>query len=101
MGFNEKVVEIKNYLKSNLNNDNTEFVTKLDKFVDEMAEEHKQTATKLSDTQEKLIEIVKTTSFKVEGNPNDTPGDNQENKVLDIDSAFDKAFQDIEAGRRK
>ena len=98
MAFNDTLNALKKLLKDSLTADNTELITKLDKGLDDINVEHKSTEEKLSQTQDKLLEVIKGTSFKEEGEPNNSNDDNE--KVLDIDEAFDDALSEIESKRK-
>lgn len=97
MTFEEKVNEFKAFLKENLSADNVELMSTLDKKVDELVSTHKETEAKLTTTQDKLLEIVKGTSFKLEDEPK-TPGEDTE-KTLSVDEAFEDAFKGIVSQR--
>ena len=96
--FNDIIDEVKQLLKENLTPENTQLMTQLDKKVDSIVSAHKETEDKLSQTQDKLLEVVKETSFKSESEPN-RPEETQE-KILSIDEAFDDAFAQIESKRK-
>lgn len=99
MAFKDTLNALKELLKNSLTADNTELITKIDKGLDDINVEHKATEDKLSSTQEKLLEIVKGTSFKLESEPKD-PNEDTEESAMDIDKAFDEAFQEIESNRK-
>lgn len=99
MAFNDVLTALKQLLKDNLTPDNTELMSRIDKGLDNIVVEHKATETKLNETQEKLLEIVKETSFKSESEPND-PNESAQDKILSIDEAFDDALMNIESNRK-
>lgn len=99
MAFKENLQALKDLLKANLTAENTELITKIDKGLDTLSGDHSATEEKLSQTQDKLIEIVKGTSFKVEGEPD--PIEDNTKKVPTIDEALEIAFKDIESKRSK
>lgn len=96
--FNDNLNALKQLLKDNLTADNTELITKIDKGLDDILVEHKSTEDKLSQTQEKLLEIVKGTAFKLEKEPEDTS--NTQDEAMDIDKAFDDSLNEIMSNRK-
>lgn len=84
--FNDLIKEIKETLKTNLNKDNTEVITKLDKNIDELVESHKATEDKLSETQDLFINHMKEVGFK-------TPQDDDKQNNNDVDP-WDKALKE-------
>lgn len=98
MAFKETLNALKQILKDNLTPENTELMTRIDKGLDDINVEHNTTEQKLSETQEKLLEVVKGTSFKLENEPDDN--ENKTEKLLDIDEAFDDALKEIESNRK-
>jgi len=96
--FNDIIGKVKQILKDNLTAENTELFTQIDKEVDNIVSAHKETEEKLSETQDKLLEVVKGTSFKSESEPNQPEGTQQETPSLD--EAFDNAFAEIESKRK-
>ena len=96
--FNDNLNALKQLLKDNLTADNTELITKIDKGLDDILVEHKSTEDKLSQTQEKLLEIVKGTAFKLEKEPEDTG--NRQDEAMDIDKAFDDSLNEIMSNRK-
>ena len=96
--FNDIIDQVKQLLKDSLTAENTELITRIDKQVDNIVSAHKETEEKLSETQDKLLEVVKETSFKSESEPNQPEGTQQE--ILSVDKAFDDAFAEIESKRK-
>lgn len=99
MSFNERLQALKEKLRSNLTAENTDLFTELDKDLDKLSEDHTATETKLTQAQDKIIEIVKSTSFKTEGEP--SHAEEHTDKIPTIDEAFSNAFSQIEAERNK
>ena len=96
--FNDIIDQVKQLLKDSLTAENTELITRIDKQVDNIVSAHKETEEKLSQTQDKLLEVVKETSFKSENEPNQPKGTQEE--TPSIDKAFDDAFAEIESKRK-
>lgn len=95
--FKELIANYKALLKENLNDSNLDLITKLDKGLDELSEEHNKTEEDLSTTKDKLIEVVKDTSFKSDTAPED-PTRNTD-APMDIDSALESSINEILANR--
>ena len=96
--FNDIIDQVKQLLKDSLTAENTELITRIDKQVDNIVSAHKETEEKLSQTQDKLLEVVKETSFKSENEPNQPEGTQPE--IPSLDKAFDDAFAEIESKRK-
>ena len=98
MGFKETLSGLKAYLKDNLKDDNVELITKIDKELDSLSDEHSKTEKDLSSTKDKLIDVVKNTSFK-DDNVKETPED-KTNDPMDIDEALRESIKEIEDNRK-
>lgn len=98
MNFNEIITSVKQLLKENLTAENTPLFTQIDRSLDNIVSAHKETEDKLSQTQDKLLEVVKGTSFKSETEPNN-PEPAQE-EALSIDKAFEVSFDEIQKSRK-
>ncbi len=96
--FNDIIGKVKQILKDNLTADNTELFTQIDKEVDNIVSAHKETEEKLSQTQDKLLEVVKGTSFKTESEQ--SKKDESTEEVVSIDEAFENGLNEIEANRK-
>ena len=97
MNFNEIITSVKQLLKENLTAENTPLFTQIDRSIDNIVSAHKETEEKLSETQDKLLEVVKGTSFKTEPEPvNPEP----EPEALSIDKAFEVSFDEIQKSRK-
>ena len=96
--FNEIINSCKELLKSNLTAENTDMITKIDAELDKIVSAHEETEGKLEQTQNKLLEVVKNTSFKKE--PESDIGDTPEDKPVSLDEAFDLGLKEIEEKRR-
>lgn len=95
--FKELVAQYKSLLKENLNDSNIDLITKLDKGLDELSDSHKKTEEDLSSTKDKIIEMVKATSFK-DSEP-ENPTDNTD-APMDIDTALKESISEIIANRK-
>ena len=101
MGEFKKVLSgIKELLKDKLNGDNLELFTAVDKELDRLSTEHEKVEEDLSQTKDKLIEVVKNTSFKDDSIAKDTEGDTDDSPV-DIDKALESAIDEVIAKRNK
>ena len=98
MNFNEIINSVKSLLKENLTAENTSLFTQIDKGLDNIVSAHKETEDKLSMTQDKLLEVVKGTSFKSETEPNNP--EPAPEKALSIDEAFEVSFGEIQNKRK-
>lgn len=96
--FKDTIDELKQLLKDNLTAENTQLLTQIDKKVDGIVSAHNETEEKLSQTQDKLLEVVKETSFKSESEPNLPEATQSQTPTLD--QAFDDAFSQIESKRK-
>ena len=91
--FKELISQYKTLLKENLNDSNLELITRLDKGLDELSESHNKTEEDLSSTKDKLIEVVKNTSFKDDSEPLDPTASTQD-EAMDIDKALELAIKE-------
>lgn len=98
MTFKETISALKTMLKDSLNDSNVEFITKVDKELDNLSQTHEETEKELSKTKDKLIEIVKETSFKDETGPK-LPQDHTD-EVMSVDEALEASLNEIEANRK-
>ena len=96
--FKESMSRLKTLLKDKLSSDNLELFTEVDKGLDELSEAHTKTEEDLSSTKDKLVEVVKNTSFKDDSEPND-PNDNTDDP-MDIDKALESAIDDTIKARK-
>lgn len=91
--FKELIANAKAFLKESLNDTNLDLITKLDKQLDDLSVEHEKTEQDLVSTKDKLIEVVKTTSFKSDSEQDSNiPSDTD--KPMDIDEALESAIQE-------
>lgn len=90
--FKELVASIKGLLKDNLNDTNLDLITKVDKGIDELSVKYEETEKDLVNTKDKLIEVVKNTSFKDDSEANQSTADTDE--PMDIDKALELAIQE-------
>lgn len=96
--FKELMSSVKELLKDKLNNENLELFTEVDKKLDELSESHEKTESDLSSTKDKLIEVVKSTSFKDDREHN-TPEDDTDDP-MDVDKALETSIDEIIKGRK-
>ena len=97
--FKELMSGIKGLLKEKLNNDNLELFTQVDAELDKLSESHEKTESDLSSTKDKLVEMVKSTSFKDSEPENTHKADTDE--PMDIDTALDEAINETISTRNK
>ena len=74
MGFKDTLSALKALLKEKLDDTNLDLITEIDKGLDNLSEEHQKTEKDLVDTKDKLIEVVKASSFKDNSEPKDKIG---------------------------
>ena len=67
----KEIQKIKDGLKELLTADNTEQITSLDKELDKVLDESKQKDSEIKSLKDKVVDIVKSTSFKSATNPSD------------------------------
>lgn len=91
--FKELMSSMKDLLREHLQTDNLELFTKLDKQLDDISVAHNKTEEDLSETKDKLIEVVKNTSFKDDSEPA-TPKDDTEDVPMDVDKALELAIEE-------
>lgn len=96
--FKELMSNLKGLLKDKLNNENLELFTEVDKKLDELSESHEKTESDLSSTKDKLIEVVKSTSFKDDSEPGN-PQDNTD-APMDVDLALESAIEETIKARK-
>lgn len=97
--FKELIANYKALLKENINDSNLDLITKLDKGLDELSASHEKTEQDLSSTKDKLIEVVKETSFKSDTAPEDNHSNTD--TPMDIDSALESSIDEILANRKE
>ena len=100
MGFNEVIESLKAYLKENLTPENTNLLSHIDKDLDKAVDAHKATEKELASVKDKLVDVVKETSFKTESKDADPNKVEEEDKPLGINEAFDEAFKEIKEARK-
>ena len=96
--FQDAITIIKQLLKDSLNDQNLDLITKLDKEIDNLSQTHEETEKELSSVKDKLIDVVKNTSFKDETGPK-LPQDNTE-QVMSVDEALEASLKEIEPNRK-
>ena len=99
MTIKEIITSVKSLLKENLNDTNLEFITKLDKELDNISVEHEKTEKELVATKDKLIEVVKNTSFKDNSEPSTEPSNT--NTPMSVDEALESAIEEVIQARTK
>ena len=92
MDFKTTLAELKETLKKGLTDSNLDLFTQIDKGLDSLSEEHSKVEKDLSDTKDKLIEVVKQTSFKAEESEHDRSNDTD--TPMDLDEALNLAIQE-------
>ena len=97
--FNEVINSLKDYLKEHLTTENTEVFTHIDKELDKAVEGHSSMEKELSEIKDKLISVVKETSFKSEKPPVTATPEN-EDTPLGIDDAMNEALTEIIEARK-
>lgn len=96
--FKELMSNIKGLLKDKLNDTNLELFTEVDKKLDELSESHNKTEEDLSTTKDKLIEVVKNTSFKDDREHNTSEDDTDD--PMDVDKALETSIDEIIKARK-
>ena len=96
--FKELMSNLKGLLKDKLNNENLELFTEVDKELDKLSESHEKTESDLSSTKDKLIEVVKSTSFKDDSEPSSSQ-DNTD-APMDVDKALENAIEETINARK-
>ena len=96
--FKELMSGVKSMLKEKLNNDNLELFTQIDTELDKLSESHEKTESDLSKTKDKLVEMVKSTSFK-DSEAEENHKDNTD-EPMDIDEALELSIQETLANRK-
>ena len=93
MTFEEIITNLKTTLKDKvLTADNTEAVTAIDKGLDSLLEENKKNLTALQETKDKLVEVVKGTSFS---SPSGTQGKDEGTENLSLDEVIQNELNKI------
>ena len=99
MAFKDSMNRISNLLKDKiLNADNTEIIAELTQELDSLSDEHEKTEKELTSVKDKLVDVVKNTSFKKEEIDNQDKGETDE--PMSIDDASEEALNEILANRR-
>ncbi|MBR2557471.1 MAG: hypothetical protein IKE95_03730 [Methanobrevibacter sp.] len=96
--FDEKMNNIKEQLKSLLTADNTEQITKAVASLDELSTEHNATVNENSNLKNKIVEIVKGTTFKEQSKETNSLEPERE---VSLDEALKQAEQKILQERGK
>lgn len=91
--YSEILARTKALLKESLNDTNLDLITSLDKALDELSDAHKLTEEDLSSTKDKLIEVVKNTSFKDDSTPF-KPVDQTQEEPMSLDDALASAIEE-------
>ena len=97
--FKELLSDLKQLLKDNLKDDNLDMITKIDKGLDGLSESHEQTEKDLSSTKDKLVEVVKSYSFKDDSNAT-KPEEEDTDIPMDVDKALDLAINETISARK-
>ncbi len=97
--FKEIMSGLKGLLKEKLNDTNLELFTEVDKQLDSLSEAHKKTEEDLSNTKDKVIEMVKSTSFKIDEEQSQKKDDTEE--PMTIDEALETSIDEVIAKRPK
>lgn len=96
MSIEEIITSLKSTLKDKvLTADNTEAVSLVDKGLDNILEEHAKTTKELSATKDKLVDVVKNTSFSTPASKG-VSSDVGETEALTLDEILEKELQKIE-----
>lgn len=99
MAFKDSMNRISNLLKDKiLTADNTEIIAELTQELDSLSDEHEKTEKELTSVKDKLVDVVKNTSFKKEEVDNQDKGETDE--PMSIDEASEEALNEILANRR-
>lgn len=96
--FDEKMNNIKEQLKSLLTADNTEQITKAVASLDELSNEYQASVNENSNLKNKIVEIVKGTTFKEQSEDASTL---EPEGAVSIDEALKQAEQKILQERGK
>lgn len=96
--FDEKMNNIKEQLKSLLTADNTEQITKAVASLDELSNEYQASVNENSNLKNKIVEIVKGTTFKEQSKETDSLEPERE---VSLDEALKQAEQKILQERGK
>ena len=99
MAFKDSINRISNLLKDKiLTADNTDVIAELTQELDSLSDEHEKTEKELTSVKDKLVDVVKNTSFKKEEVDNQDKGETDE--PMSIDEASDEVLKEILANRR-
>ena len=88
MDYKENVNNLKETLKSLLTDENTDVITKAVSQVDDLAKLHEEDSTQITHLKDRIVDIVKNTSFK------DVSSDNKPDKLVDEPMDLDKALEE-------
>ena len=99
MAFKDSKNRIIDLLKDKiLTADNKDIIAEISKELDSLSDEHDKTETELTSVKDKLVDVVKNTSFKKEEIDNQDKGETDE--PMSIDDASEEALNEILANRR-
>lgn len=90
--------DLKNQLQSLLTADNTEAITKAVSSLDELSKEHESALTENSNLKNKIVEIVKGTTFKSQS---DEAKEHEDQEPLSFEEACKQADKELLENRRK
>ncbi len=100
MAFKDSMNRISNLLKDKiLTADNTDVIAELTQELDSLSDEHEKTEKELTSVKDKLVDVVKNTSFKKEEVEKEDKGETDE--PMSIDEASDEALKEIFANRKE
>lgn len=99
MAFKDSLNRISNLLKDKiLTADNTDVIAELTQELDSLSDEHEKTEKELTSVKDKLVDVVKNTSFKKEEVEKDK---GETDEPMSIDEASDEALKEIFANRKE
>lgn len=99
MAFKDSKNRIIDLLKDKiLTADNTDIIAEISQELDSLSDEHEKTEKELTSVKDKLVDVVKNTSFKKEEIDNQDKGETDE--PMSIDDASEEALNEILANRR-
>lgn len=96
--YDEICNNLKQQLESLLNADNTEQITKAVASLDELSKEHEATAVENSNLKNKIVDIVKGTTFKEQSKETNPL---EPERALSLDEALKQAEKQILENRGK
>ena len=99
MTFKEIINSVKDLLKEHLTADNTEFISKVDKELDNLSTTHEETEKELSSVKDKLVDVVKNTSFKKEDSQEEDVSDTK--GAMSLDEAIESSLKEIQNQRKE